>query len=173
MAFPSNHKPGPSEDLAKPPAEAEQLGPAARPAWERGTDLGPRTLQLPDQAGLKARLVEAGVGTCLGEPQGRGLPNSRPDQPGSCQAIRSQTLCVCLCAGGWCASQAMWVAASCGVVTWPSQQASGSPVVSFTSDIWSSSQLASFLHGHFYFPSPKSGGKGPHSLSIPLKLTPW
>lgn len=28
-------------------------------------------------------------------------------------------------------------------------QASGSPVVSFTSDIWSSSQLASFLHGSF------------------------
>ena len=31
--------------------------------------------------------------------QGRGLPNCRPNSPGSCQAIWSQTLCMCMCVG--------------------------------------------------------------------------
>lgn len=67
----------------------------------------------------------------------------------------------------------MWVAGSCGVVTRPSYPASSSPVVSFTSDIWSSSQLAGFLRGHFHFSHQNLGAEGPHAFPIPLKLTSW
>lgn len=58
-------------------------------------------------------------------------------------------------------------------MTRPSYPASGSPVVSFTSDIWSSSQLAGFLRGHFHFSRQNLGAEGPHAFPIPLKLTSW
>ena len=58
-----------------------------------------RTMLHLDQAGRKARLVGARAGTCLGEPQGRALPNSgwasqAPARPSGAG------LCVCACVLG-------------------------------------------------------------------------
>lgn len=61
----------------------------------------------------------------------------------------------------------MWVAGSRRVGIWPLQQAPGSPVVTFTSDTWSSLQPASFLQGHVHFPSPRPGDQG---LPLPPSL---
>lgn len=82
------------------PSDQQRLscsGPAAGPASETGTGLGPGTLRLPSQAGLKARLPGAGVGTCPREPPGRGLPHCRPSSQAPARPSgASPRVCACV-----------------------------------------------------------------------------
>lgn len=144
VAFPSSHKLNSSNQLSGQPGRGAQAqGLEVCSSWTG--------------QGTKPGWWELGLGPAWESHRGEACPSGL-GQPGSCQAIWSRTVCVCLCLGLRSASQVMWVAGSCGVVTRPLASL-WLPCGQFH-DIWLSSQLASFLHGHF------------HSLSKVWRLRP-
>lgn len=97
-AFPNNHEPDPSEDQ-QGLSSSDQL--AAWPALERGTGLGPGTLQLRELPGPGPSRAQGQAGRSQswdlpGRATREGLPNSRSGQPGFLRAIWSQSQCMCL-----------------------------------------------------------------------------
>lgn len=95
-AFPNNHEPDPSEDQ-QGLSSSDQL-PGQPWSGEQAWGPGPcssGSSQARGQAGLKARLAGARVGTCLGEPQGRAcLTPGRVSQASSGPSGARASACV-------------------------------------------------------------------------------